>query len=100
MVLLPSFSTLFSKLARRVSTAENTPIMMRIPIVTPKRDNNVRVRISRKAENANLKLSPINLRNNMIYKTDKAAKSYTKNKKLNTAHKTAKPYSYYQNNFI
>src|SRR5690606_9554943 len=69
MLLLPSFSTLFSKLARKVSTAEKTPIMVIMPMVIPSSESNVRVLFSRSAENAKPKLSPISLKKS-IYRYD------------------------------
>ncbi|MNL08846.1 hypothetical protein D3C87_1295820 [compost metagenome] len=56
-VLDPIFLTESSMLFLNVSTAEKTPIIVKIPIVTPNKDNNVRVRLSFNADNANFALS-------------------------------------------
>src|SRR5690606_842833 len=66
-VRLPILRTDSSRLFRKVSTAEKTPIIVIIPIVTPNKDNNVRVRLSRNADSANKKLSLIRVKIKNIY---------------------------------
>src|SRR5690606_36205625 len=69
-VRLPIFRTDSSRLLRRVSTAENTPIIVMIPMVTPSKDSNVRVLLSFRADNANpkLSLSSVKTKNLSAYK--------------------------------